>query len=192
MAKKVLLALLVIVAGLCTFILTRPDTFHIERTATVAAPPEIVYARLDNFHSWPEWSPWEKLDPNLKRSYSGPDSGPGASYSWVGNDKVGEGRMTILEATPASKVAMKLEFIKPFQATDTATFTLVPEGTSTKVTWSMDGKNNFMSKTFSLFMNMDKMVGADFEKGLANLNTIAAHDAAQAAATAVPDTAAAK
>lgn len=191
MAKKILLALLVIVAGLCTFILTRPATFHIERSATVAAPPEIVYARLDNFHRWPEWSPWEKLDPNMKRTYSGPESGPGASYAWTGNDKVGEGRMTIEEATPASKVAMKLEFIKPFPATNTATFVLVPEGNATKVTWAMDGKNNFMSKAFSVFMNMDKMVGTDFEKGLANLNTIAARDA-QAAATAVPDTAATK
>lgn len=189
MAKKILLVLLVIVAGLCTFILTRPDTFHIERSATVAAPPEIVYARLDNFHRWPEWSPWEKLDPNMKRTYAGPESGPGASYAWTGNDKVGEGRMTIEDATPASKVAIKLEFIKPFAATDQATFVLVPEGNATKVTWSMDGKNNFMSKAFSVFMNMDKMVGADFEKGLASLNTVAVQDA-QAAKAAVPDTAA--
>jgi hypothetical protein len=191
MAKKILLLLLVLVAGACTFILTRPDSFHVERSATIAAPSEVVFARLDNFHAWADWSPWEKLDPKMQRTYSGPDSGPGAMYAWTGNDKVGEGKMTIVEATPTSKVTTKLEFIKPFQATNTATFVLVPEGASTKVTWSMDGKNNFMSKAFSLVMDMDKTVGADFEKGLANLNTIAAGDARTAAAAA-PDTAAAQ
>ena len=172
MAKKIVLALLVIVAGFLTFVVTRPDTFHVERSATIAAPANVVYAHVVDFHAWPEWSPWEKLDPAMQRTYGGAAAGPGATYSWTGNDKVGEGKMTIVDATPPSKVGIQLDFIKPFAASNTATFAMAPEGEQTKVTWSMDGKNSFMSKTMSVFMSMDKMVGGDFEKGLASMKSV--------------------
>jgi hypothetical protein len=176
MARKILLVLLVLVAAVCAIVLTRPDTFHVERSATIHAPANVVFARLEDFHRWPDWSPWEKLDPNMVRTYSGPDRGVGAAYAWKGNDKVGEGRMTILEAAPPAKLGIQLEFLKPFPATNTATFTLAPAGDETRVTWAMDGKNNAMSKAFSLFMDMDKLVGTDFAKGLAALDSVAAAD----------------
>lgn len=188
MLKKVLLLLLVLIAGFLTLVLTRPDTFHIERSASIAAPPEIVFARIDDLHGWGDWSPWEKLDPAMTRTFAGPKSGPGASYAWAGNDKVGKGKMTIQDSTRPSHVGIQLEFLEPFQATNQSSFTLAPEAAGTKVTWAMDGGNNFVSKAFSLFMNMDKTVGADFERGLANLNEVAARDAQRsAAAPAAPD-----
>jgi hypothetical protein len=185
MLRKILLVLLVLVAGFCTYVLTRPDTFHIERSATIAAPAPVVFARINDFHAWEDWSPWEGLDPQMKRTFSGPDSGPGATYAWVGNDKVGTGKMTITDTTPPSRVGIDLDFIKPFPANDKVVFTLVPEANGTKVTWAMDGKNSFASKFFGVFMNIDKMVGNDFEKGFASLNTAAAADVEKAANPAV-------
>jgi uncharacterized protein YndB with AHSA1/START domain len=175
-AIAVLLAL-VVLAG---FIATRPSEFTIQRTRTLAAPPEVVHAYVNDFHKWVEWSPWEKIDPNLMREYEGAPAGPGASYHWVGNDEVGEGRMTITDSTPPESVTIRLEFLKPFQATNTAEFFIVSGGLGTDVTWAMSGHNSFMAKAFGLFMNMDKMVGAQFEKGLADL------DAVTAAATPPP------
>jgi hypothetical protein len=173
MARKILLALLVLVGILLAAIVTRPNTFHVERTAVVHAPADAVFARLEDFHQWPAWSPWEKLDPAMQRTYSGPDRGVGAVYAWKGNDKVGEGRMTILEASPPSKLGLRLEFLKPFTSTCKTTFDLAPADGGTQVRWAMDGPQNFMSKAMGLVMDMDKQVGGDFEKGLASLDQVA-------------------
>ena len=170
--SKVLRVVVLLIVALVVFIMTRPSQFHIERSTTIAAPPEVVYAKIVDFHQWEEWSPWEHLDPNMKRTIDGPESGVGAKYQWSGNDKAGEGSMTIVEAQPNERVKIDLEFIKPFKASNVATFMLAPEGQGTKVVWSLDGRNNFMAKAFSVFMNMDKMVGGDFEKGLASLKNV--------------------
>jgi hypothetical protein len=161
-------------AGIAAFALvvaTRPATFHIERSVTVAAPPENAFAMVNDFHNWAGWSPYEKLDPNMKRTFAGAPSGTGAIYGWSGNKEVGEGRMTIEKSDRPSQVLIKLEFIKPFTATNAATFTFaaIPEGT--KVTWAMDGNNSFVAKALHMFMDMDKMVGADFERGLAAIKS---------------------
>ena len=185
MARKILLALLVLVAVLLVVIMTRPNTFHVERTAVVHAPADVVFARLEDFHKWPAWSPWEKLDPAMQRTFSGADKGVGAVYAWKGNDKVGEGRMTILDAAPPSKLGLRLEFLKPFQSTSRTTFDLAPGDGGTQVRWAMDGPQNFMSKAMCLVMDMDKQVGGDFEKGLAALDAVASADAR---AAAPPDT----
>jgi hypothetical protein len=167
------IAVVVLVVGLLVLILTRPGHFRIERSAHVAAPPDVIFPLINDFHQWDQWSPWEKMDPNLKRTYEGPSSGPGAVYGWTGNNKVGEGRMTILESRPGQLVSIKLVFIRPFAATNHTTFTLAPSDGGTRVTWAMEGQNTFMGKAMSLFMNMDKMIGKSFEEGLANLNTAA-------------------
>jgi len=186
MARKILLALLVLVAVLLVVIQTRPNTFHVERSAVIHAPADVVFARLEDFHEWPDWSPWEKLDPAMQRTFSGADKGVGAIYAWKGNDKVGEGRMTILEAAAPTKLSLRLEFLKPFEATNATTFELAPADGGTQVRWAMDGRHNFMSKAMCLVMDMDKQVGGDFEKGLAALDQVAQADARTAA---VPDTA---
>jgi len=147
------------------FIATRPDTFRVERSSKINAAPGVVFSLINDFHEWTKWSPWERLDPKLKRTYEGPTAGVGAKYSWA-SEQVGEGRMTILESKPNESIVIKLEFIKPFEATNQVTFKLEPADAGTRVTWSMDGKNNVMGKAFSLFMNMDSMVGKDFEQGL--------------------------
>ena len=174
MLKKVALALVLILVGLAVFVATRPAEFRIVRSRTVAAPPDVVHAYVNDLHKWPEWSPWEKLDAAMKREYSGAPAGPGAAYHWSGNDEVGEGRMTITDSRPPQSVTIRLEFLKPFAATNTTQFDLAPSGSGTNVTWAMTGHNNFMAKAFSAFMDMDKMVGADFEKGLAGLDTATA------------------
>ena len=180
MLINIVVVLIVVLAALAGFIATRPGAFRISRSRTVAAPPQVVHPYVNDFHKWPEWSPWEKLDPDLKREFSGPPSGPGATYYWVGNDKVGEGRMTITDSRPPQSVTLRLEFIRPWTATNTTEFDFAPSGAGTNVTWTMTGHRNFMAKAFGLFMDMEKMVGPDFEKGLANL------DAATAAAAAKP------
>ena len=165
------IALVAVVAAAAAFVAGRPSQFRIVRSRTMAAPPEVVHALVNDFHKWIEWSPWEKLDPELKREYSGSPAGVGASYHWVGNNKVGEGRMTITDSQAPHRVTLRLEFLKPWKATNTTQFEFVPGGSGTTVTWTMTGTNNFMFKAMGLFMNMDKMVGPDFEKGLANLET---------------------
>lgn len=197
--KKVLIGLVVLLGGFSAFVTTRPDDYKVERTATMAAPPELVFAQVSDFHNWAAWSPWDKLDPAMKKDFSGADKGVGASYHWVGNDKVGEGRMTITDATASSQVGIKLEFMKPFESTSTTTFTLAPAAEGTKFTWSMAGKNNFVSKAMGVFASMDSMIGKDFEAGLANLKGVveplakqqaeAAKKAAEAAAAPAPDAA---
>ncbi len=165
--------LVVIVLAAVLFISSRPARYHIERSTTVAAAPEVVYAQVVDFHRWAEWSPWEKLDPTMTKTFSGAASGAGAVYDWSGTGRSGQGRMTILDAQPASKVDIKLEFIKPFAATCTTAFALAPDGAGTRVTWTMDGTNDFMGKTMCLFVDMDKSVGGDFERGLATLKAVA-------------------
>jgi uncharacterized protein YndB with AHSA1/START domain len=160
-------------AVLAVVIALRPGTFRLERAVVINAPAERIFPLINDFHQWTLWSPWEKMDPNLKRSYSGAESGVGSIYQWVGNKKVGEGRMTIVETRPPEWASIKLEFLKPWRATNTATFKLTPEGTGTRVVWAMEGTQSFMMKAFSLFMNMEKMVGPDFERGLSNLRAAA-------------------
>jgi uncharacterized protein YndB with AHSA1/START domain len=168
----ILIALLVIIIAFVVVVALLPADFRIERTGTISAPPAEVFAQVNDFHKWGAWSPWEKLDPALQRTYAGAPEGAGAIYSWTGNKQVGEGRMTLMESRPNDLISIKLEFLKPFKATNTAEFTFKPQGEQTVVTWSMTGRKNFVLKAFSLFMNMDKMVGGDFEKGLANMKSV--------------------
>lgn len=170
--KKLLLVFAVILIALIVIVMLQPDEFRVERSAVMNAPPSAPFAQVNDFHNWEKWSPWEKLDPAMKRSFEGPAAGTGAIYAWVGNDEVGEGRMTILESKPNELIRIKLEFIKPFASTSDTAFTFKPDGSQTAVTWTMSGKNNFMSKAFHLAMNMDKMIGGDFEKGLASMKSV--------------------
>jgi hypothetical protein len=194
MLKKILLGLIVVVVAFLAFAATRPDRYHVERSASIAAPPAVVFAELEDLRRWSAWSPWDKIDPNMKKEYSGPERGVGASYSWQGNKDVGKGQMTIVTAEPPTKVAYKLEFIEPFASVADTSFTVAPAGADgSEVTWSIDGHNDFMGKVFSVFMDMDKMLGADFEKGLAQLKPIAEAEAkkrraAGETATAAPAT----
>jgi carbon monoxide dehydrogenase subunit G len=159
----------VIVAGILLYATTQPDTFRVARTQTIKASPEKIYAFINDFRSWPAWSPYEKKDPAMKRTLSGPPAGLGAVYAWDGNGEVGQGRMEIVEAKPASKVAIKLDFIRPFEAHNMAEFTLEPGGEATAVTWAIHGPMPFISKVMCLFLDMDRMIGRDFEAGLVNL-----------------------
>lgn len=154
------------------FIALRPSEFQVTRTAKISAPPAAVFAQVNNFHNWDAWNPWGKIDPAMKQTYEGPASGTGAVYSWVGNRNVGEGRMTIIDSRPSDLVCIKLEFFKPFAGTNTAEFAFVPEGGQTAVTWSMTGQMGFMPKVFHLFVGMDKMIGGQFEKGLASMRSV--------------------
>jgi hypothetical protein len=173
MLKKIAIAALVLVVLFVAAAATRPSFFHVERSASVAAPSEAVFALVNDFHQWPAWSPWEKLDPAMKREYSGSAQGVGAEYSWVGNDDVGSGSMRIEDSQPPSRVLIALEFKTPFEASNKASFNLSPAAGTTTVTWGMDGENNFMFKAMGLFMNMDEMIGKDFEEGLGNLKRLA-------------------
>ena len=173
MLKKIALALVLFLGALLIFAAMRPDSFRVERSISIKAPPEKVYALIDDFHRWQAWSPWEKLDPAMKRTHGGPPSGVGATYAWQGNDQVGEGRMEITEAVPASNVTIKLDFIKPFEAHNIAQFALKGEGGSTNVTWAMHGPSPFLTKLMNVFISMDSLVGKDFETGLANMKAAA-------------------
>jgi len=188
MVRKILIGIAAVVVLFILVVVTRPATFHIERSISMSAPPENAFAQVNDFHAWPGWSPWEKMDPQMKKTFDGATSGVGAMYSWAGNDKVGEGKMTIEKSQAPSLVGIKLEFFKPFAATNKTTFTFAPAPEGTKVTWAMDGENNFVGKAFSMFMDMDKMVGADFERGLASMKTLAeaAPKPSPEAAKAVP------
>jgi len=151
---------------------TRPDTFSVRRAATVKAPPEQIFPLINDFHQWASWSPYETRDPAMKRSYGGADSGQGAVYAWDGNKNVGSGRMEILEASAPSKIVIKLDFFAPFEGHNTAEFTMLPQGDGTNLTWLMYGPAPFMAKIMHVFMNIDNMVGKDFEIGLANLKRL--------------------
>ena len=169
----VILALAIIAILLFVIIAGQPDKFIVLRSAKIAAPPEKIFPHVNELKKWDDWSPWAAIDPNCKFTYAGPPAGVDANQSWAGNNKVGEGRMTIMESAPSSLVRLRLEFLKPFKATNTAEFKFTPESGQTLVTWSMFGKNNFMSKVFSLIVDCEKMVGKDFEKGLASLKGVA-------------------
>lgn len=147
------------------------DTYTVERSATIAAPPQRVYEQIVDFHNWTNWSPWEDVDPELKRTYSGAEAGTGAVYAWSGNRKAGQGRMEIVEAVEPSNVRIDLAFEKPWKAHSDTSFTIEPEGSGSRVVWSMTGKKNLMTKAMGIFTSMDKMLGPDFEKGLARLKT---------------------
>jgi len=172
MLKKIAIALGVVIALILILASMQPRTFHVERKIVVNAAPAKVFAQFNDFHNWISWSPWEKKDPAMKRTYEGAKSGKGSVYAWDGNSQVGAGRMEITEVVPPSKIDVKLDFLRPMVAHDTATYTFVASGKTTEVTWSMDGQVPFVGKIFHLFMNMDKMIGGDFETGLANVKAV--------------------
>ena len=176
MVKKLVLiamaVLAVFVIGLVTFIAMQPSEFHVERSATMNAPPEKVFAQVNDFHNWEGWSPWLELDPNAKETFEGPTSGEGAIFRWAGNDQVGEGSMTIVESRPNELIRIKLHFLKPFEGAAVTDFTFQPTGEQTRVTWTMDGQNNFIAKAMCLFVDMEEMIGGNYEKGLVSMKAI--------------------
>ena len=172
MIKKVFITLAVIVVIFVIVAALQPADYRVTRSASVAAPSGVVFAQVNDLHKWESWSPWEKLDPAMKRVHEGAPAGTGAVYAWAGNSKAGEGRMTITESRPNELIRMKLEFIKPFASTCVTEFTFKPESDQTAVKWTMTGQKNFVSKAICLFMSMDKLIGGDFEKGLANLKSL--------------------
>ncbi len=173
MIKTIFLVILVAVAALLLFAATRPDSFSMQRSTTIAAPPDRVFALVNDLKVFNTWNPWALKDPSSKISYEGSNTvGVGAAYNWQGTS-TGEGRMEIVESVPAQKVAAKLEFKKPMTTANRVEFTLVPQASATTVTWTMSGPMPFMSKLMSVFMSFDKMVGPDFEAGLANLKALA-------------------
>jgi len=180
--KKIGIGVGAVIVLFLVFVATRPDTYHVERSTTISAAPDVVYGHVADFHKWDAWSPWEKLDTNMKKTFDGTQGTVGASYAWIGNDQVGEGKMTVLAVEPNKRIDVDLHFIKPFESSAKNGFVFAGTGKETKVTWSMDGTNNFMSKAMCLFMDMDKMIGKDFEKGLASLKTVAEAAPAPAAA----------
>ena len=170
MGQTVAIVVVVIVVALLAFVATRPGDFAVQRSIAIQAEPARIYPLIADFRQWPVWSPWEKLDPAMKRTLSGASSGTGAAYAWEGSSKVGAGRMEIKEATAPSKIVIQLDFLRPFEAHNITDFTLAPRAdATTEVTWLMRGPANFMTKLMGLFTSMDKMVGKDFEAGLANL-----------------------
>jgi uncharacterized protein YndB with AHSA1/START domain len=164
--------LAIVIAIVLVLAAAKPDQFGVRRGAAMKAPPEKIFALINDFHQWGTWSPWELKDPAMKRSFSGAESGRGAVYAWDGNKNVGSGRMEILDASAPSKIVIKLDFLKPFEAHNTAEFTILPQADATDVNWVMHGPAPFMSKVMQVFMNIDKMVGKDFEAGLANLKRL--------------------
>jgi hypothetical protein len=174
MIKKILLVLAVAVVALVVVIATRPDTYHVERSLDVGAPATTVFATVGDLRTWGSWSPWDKRDPDMHKTFTPTTSGVGASYAWEGNKKVGKGKMTITDEQAPEHLVERLEFIEPFQSVAETSFSFEATGpASTRVTWALDGKNNFVGKAFSLVMSMDKMIGGDFEDGLANLKRVA-------------------
>ena len=173
MFKTIAVIIAVLVAAILVYAAMQPDSFRVERSTSIKAPPEKIFSQINGFHQWEAWSPWEKIDPAVKRTYSGADSGKGAVYGWQGNKDVGQGRMEIVESTPSSNVLIKIDFMEPFEGHDMVQFTLQPQGDTTKVTQAMYGPSPFIHKVMSLFFSMDKMVGQKYEEGLASLKAIA-------------------
>ena len=176
MLKKILLGFAALLVVFLVVVAMQPNEYRVARTAAVAAPPDRVFAQVNDFHNWEAWSPWAKLDPNAKATFEGPRSGQGAVFMWAGNDEVGEGRMTLTESRPNDLIRIKLDFVKPMEGTSDVEFTFKPQGgqanVTTNVTWAMSGRHTFVSKAICLFMNQDKMLGGYFEKGLASLKTV--------------------
>lgn len=173
MFKIIALVIVVVIAALLIFAATKPDTFRVQRSTSINAPPEKIFPLINDFHNFGVWSPYEKLDPAMKRTYSATTSGVGSWYGWESDGKAGVGRMEITEASPPSNVMINLDFVKPFETHNIVAFTLDAKGDSTDVTWAMHGPSPYMAKVMTIFFNMDHMVGKDFEAGLANLKTIA-------------------
>jgi len=169
----VVVVLLVLIAALLVYAATRPDSFNIQRTASIKAAPERIYPLISDFHNWASWSPFEKYDPAMKKTHSGAANGSGAVYEWEGNSRAGKGRMEITETSAPSRVTIKLDFIKPFEGHNFADFTLKAKNDTTDVTWAMSGPNTYMLKVMGIFMSMDSMLGKEFDAGLANLKSIA-------------------
>jgi len=173
MFKKIGIIGTLLIVSLLAYAATKPDTFLVQRTVTIAAPRENVFGLIQDLHQWASWSPWEKMDPAMKKTYRGAPLGRGAILEWDGNHDVGAGRMEIVSTVPSSQVVIKLDFLKPFEAHNQAEFTLDGGGTATTVTWAMHGPQPFIMKVMDLVLGMDKMVGKDFETGLANLKQLA-------------------
>lgn len=176
MIKKILLygivVIVLIIAIFCVVVAMQPAHYTVERSATINAPAPVVFAQVNDFHKWAAWNPWGKLDPTMKQTYEGAPAGVGAVYTWAGNREVGEGRMTIIESRPDELIRVRLEFVKPLPGTSIAEFTFRPQGNQTAVTWSMTGTNNFMAKAIHLVMNMDRMIGGQFDRGLADMKSV--------------------
>ena len=173
MLKKIVIGLVAVVAVFAVVVALQPSEYRIARSATVAAPAPEVFAQVNDFHNWDAWSPWAMLDPSAKTTFEGPAAGQRAIFAWSGNDKIGEGRMTLTESRPAELVRIRVDFVKPFAGTSTSEFTFKPAGNQTAVTWAMSGHNNFIAKAMCLFVSMDKMLGGEFEKGLAKMKSSA-------------------
>jgi hypothetical protein len=173
MFKKILIVLVAVVAVFAMVVALQPSEYRIARSTTVSAPAPEVFAQVNDFHNWEAWSPWAKLDPSAKTTFAGPAAGQGAVFAWSGNDKVGEGRMTLTESRPAELVKIRIDFVKPFAGTSTSEFNFKPAGTQTAVTWAMSGQRNFLEKAMCLFVSTDKMLGGEFEKGLAQMKSVA-------------------
>ena len=173
MIKTIALSIVVLLAALLIYAATKPDSFRIERRAAINAPPGKIFALINDFHQWESWSPWEKIDPALKRTYSGAASGKGAVYEWNGNKDIGQGRMEIVESSPSSKIVLNLDFVTPFEAHNFVEFSLSAEGDSTTVTQAMYGPSPYISKLMTIFFSMEKMVGDKYEEGLDNLKKLA-------------------
>jgi len=173
MLKKIAIVIVVLIAAVLIFAATKPDTFRVERSAGIKAPPEKIFAILNDFQKWGSWSPWEKKDPAMKRTFGATTSGKGAKYAWEGNNEVGKGSMEITESSHSSRLTIKLDFIEPFEGHNIVGFALEPKGDSTNVTWTIHGPMPFISKVISVFCSMDSMIGKDFEAGLANLKAVA-------------------
>jgi hypothetical protein len=172
MLKIALAALAAIVVVFVLVVALQPSEFRVARSTTISAPAPAVFAEVNDFHKWEAWNPWGKIDPAMRQTYEGAPAGAGAIYTWTGNKEVGEGRMILTESRPSELIRVKLEFFRPFAATNTAEFTFRPEGNQTVVTWSLAGENNFIAKAIHLFMSMDRMVGGQFEKGLAQMKSV--------------------
>jgi hypothetical protein len=173
MLKKILIGLALLIAVLVVIVALQPSEFRVERSAAIAAPPADVFAQVNDLHQWDAWSPWAKLDPNAKIAFEGPEAGQGAAMTWAGNDQVGEGKLTIVESLPSDAVKLKVDFVKPYEATSNSDFAFKPDGAGTSVTWTMTAQHNFLEKGFCLVMNGKKMIGDDLEKGLAQLKALA-------------------
>lgn len=173
MWQTVLVVIAVLIVGVLVAAAMRPGAFTVQRSASIRAAPAKIYPYLVDFRQWPAWSPWEKLDPDMKRTLTGAASGTGAIYAWEGSRKVGAGRMEIRDTAPPSKITIQLDFLRPFEAHNVTEFALAPRGDATEVIWQMRGPAPFISKLMGLFVNMDKMIGKDFEQGLVNLKAVA-------------------
>ena len=172
MLKKILIGVVVVIAAFLVFVVTRPADFRVERSATIAAPAQALFEQVNDHHKFNAWNPFLKVDPNVKNTYSGPDSGVGAVCSWDGNKDIGAGSATITESKPGELVRERMDWKRPMEGIATVEFTFKPQGDKTTVTWAMYGRNGFMGKLVSIFMDCDKMCGPPFEQGLADLGKI--------------------